>query len=131
MTRPPGKLLHVGGLSRELDGNAVHLLGDEDLAAKAGSLGETKGKIEHVLFLLLRLSKRIVGLLVEDAAVVRNSQNMVICNKVSTRVPASSSCACGYQSLFARVQNPQNNEKKVFFIRKGGHLLAGLQIQRN
>lgn len=65
------KLIKIAGLQvprhgGQLDDQAVEVLGHLDLAAEAARLGETKSKVEHVVFVVLGLGHLVVEAFVGD-----------------------------------------------------------------
>src|SRR3954471_4723137 len=56
----------VAGAGRELDGETVKLLGDDDLAAETRGRGQAEGEIEHVLLVLARFLQQLVPFRIDD-----------------------------------------------------------------
>src|SRR6266851_9425751 len=57
---------HVARRLRQLDGEAVELLGHDDLAAEARGLRQAESEVEHVLFVLARLLQDLVPFRIDD-----------------------------------------------------------------
>src|SRR5712671_4380622 len=57
---------HVARRLRQLDGEAVELLGHDDLAAEARGLRQAESEVEHVLFVLACLLQELVPFRIDD-----------------------------------------------------------------
>ena len=66
MTRLGAVHVHVARRCGELYVEAVERLFDLDLAAEARRVGEAKGEVEHVVFVITGLLEMVVCVLIED-----------------------------------------------------------------
>src|SRR6185437_11698610 len=64
--RRPSPAHHVARRLRQLDGEAVELLGHDDLAAEPRGLRQAEGEVEHVLLVLARFLEQLVPFGIDD-----------------------------------------------------------------
>src|SRR6185437_14787029 len=64
--RRPSPAHHVARRLRQLDGEAVELLGHDDLAAEPRGLRQAEGEVEHVLLVLGRVLQQLVPFRIDD-----------------------------------------------------------------